>query len=51
MGTLLILDLNCIVGQGDHTDGIKKIPQDMAPLGHLIAPADLGAQQTIGCWP
>jgi len=46
MGTLLILDLHGIVGQGDHADGIKKIPKDMAPLGHLIAPADLGAQQT-----
>jgi hypothetical protein len=47
MGTLLILDLHCIVGQGDHADGSNKIPKDMAPLGHLIAPADLGAQQTI----
>ena len=52
MGTLLILDLNDIVRQGDQTDGINKIPKDMAPLGHLIAPADPGTSGgDRGYWP
>jgi len=46
MGTLLILDLNDIVGEGDQADGINKIAKIWRPL-RPHSPANLGAQQAI----
>ena len=49
MGALLIPDNNLMVGQGDQAYGINQIAEDMAALGHLISPADLGPQQGYFC--
>ena len=47
MRTLLILDNNLMVGQGNQAHSIDKIAEDMAPLGFCITSANLGTQQAL----
>jgi hypothetical protein len=44
---LLILDQNVMVGEGEQANGIHKVTEEVAPLGHFIPPPNLRPQQAL----